>query len=129
MSPSDVLLRIADVYSDNDPKICGADRELSHALRKLRNDHNLASYSASDSMTWHFIPPIAPYFGGLREAGVESMKLHLRKLLSNVTPTVEEFKRLLLQVVKLHILSQFVELRKKLAYLFLMLIVQLNHAK
>ena len=74
------------------------DRELSQAFRKVREDPNLVSYLASDGTTWHFIPPIAPHFGGLWEAGVKSVKLHLRKLLSNSTPTVEEFETLLCQI-------------------------------
>ena len=64
------------------------------AFRKVREDPNLVSYLASDGTTWHFIPSIAPDFGGLSEAGVKSVKLHLRKL-SNSTPTVEEFEKLL----------------------------------
>ena len=78
-----------DVYSDNGPNFRGADRELSQTFRKLQNDPNLISHLASDGTTWHFIPPIAPHFGSLWEAGVKSVKLHLRKLLSNSTPTVE----------------------------------------
>ena len=78
-----------DVYSDNGPNFHGAHRELSQTFRKLQNDPNLISHLASDGTTWHFIPPIAPHFGSLWEAGVKSVKLHLRKLLSNSTPTVE----------------------------------------
>ena len=87
-----------DVYSDNGPNFRGADRELPQAFRKLQNDPNLISHSASVDTKWHFIPAIAPHFGGLWEAGVKSVKLHLHKLLSNSTPTVEEFETLLCQI-------------------------------
>ena len=87
-----------DVYSDNGTNFRGADKELSQAFQNLQGDPNLTSFLASDGTTWHFIPPIAPHFGGLWEAGVKSVKLHLRKLLSNSTPTVEEFETLLCQI-------------------------------
>ncbi|XP_033231940.1 uncharacterized protein LOC117182934 [Belonocnema kinseyi] len=87
-----------DLYSDNGPNFRSADRELSQAFRKVREDPNLISHLTSDGTTWHFIPSIAPHFGGLWEAGVKSVKLHLRILLSNSTPTVEEFETLLCQI-------------------------------
>nr|XP_012150523.1 PREDICTED: uncharacterized protein LOC105663788 [Megachile rotundata] len=51
-----------------------------------------------DSIDWKFLPPAAPHFGGLWEAGVKSVKHHLRRVLGASTPTVEEFSTLLCNI-------------------------------
>ncbi|XP_051164963.1 uncharacterized protein LOC127291122, partial [Leptopilina boulardi] len=87
-----------DLYSDNGTNFRGADRELSHTFKLIMKDPTIASYMASDGITWHFMPPSAPHFGGLWEAGVKNVKFHLRTLLSNATPTSEELTTLLCQI-------------------------------
>lgn len=54
--------------------------------------------TASDNVAWHFIPPSAPHFGGLWEAGVRSAKHHLRRVLRNHTLTYEELATLLCRI-------------------------------
>ncbi|XP_043465287.1 uncharacterized protein LOC122500431 [Leptopilina heterotoma] len=88
----------SDIYSDNGTNFRGADRELSKTFQSLKKDSDLVNCFASDGTTWHFMPPIAPNFGGLWEAGVKSVKTHLRKLLLNSTPTAEELTTLLCQI-------------------------------
>ena len=90
--------RIRDLYSDNGTNFRVADRELSHAFRLLLKDPELVPHLALDGTTWHFIPASAPHFGGLWEAGVKSVKFHLRKFMGNSTPTIEEFETLLCQI-------------------------------
>ena len=51
-----------------------------------------------EHIRWTFIPPAAPHFGGLWEAGVKSMKTHLKKVLGSITCTVEELSTILCQV-------------------------------
>ncbi|XP_011875126.1 PREDICTED: uncharacterized protein LOC105566037, partial [Vollenhovia emeryi] len=54
--------------------------------------------TAADKISWKFIPPHAPHFGGLWEAGVRSVKHHLRRVLGSHTPTFEEFTTLLCRI-------------------------------
>ena len=88
----------SDVYSDNATTYQGADRELRAAIRLSLNDRDLQATLASRFIHWHFIPPSAPHFGGMWEAGVKSVKHHLRRVLGTCTPTVEEFTTLLCNI-------------------------------
>ena len=60
-------------------------------LVQLRKNTNLINFLAFEGTTWHFIPPAAPNFGGLWEAGVRSLKHHLRRCVGSHTLTFEEF--------------------------------------
>lgn len=53
---------------------------------------------SSDGIEWQFIPPFSPHFGGIWEAGVKSVKHHLRRAVADHTLTVEEFNTLLCQI-------------------------------
>ncbi|XP_029157998.1 uncharacterized protein LOC114930404 [Nylanderia fulva] len=88
----------SDLYSDNATTYQGADRELVTAIRQTQADVDLQAKFASKPVQWHFIPPSAPHFGGMWEAGVKSVKHHLRRILGSCTPTVEEFTTLLCNI-------------------------------
>ncbi|XP_077262536.1 uncharacterized protein LOC143897601 [Temnothorax americanus] len=86
------------MYSDNGTTFVGANKELSQAYRAAVNDPNFLNATASDNVQWHFIPPSAPHFGGLWEAGVRSVKHHLRRVLQNHTLTFKELTTLLCRI-------------------------------
>ena len=88
----------SDLYSDNATTYRGADRELRMYLSTLSSDREIRNLLASDGVTWHFSPPSAPHFGGLWEAGVKSLKMHLKPLLRNLTPTSDEFCTMLKEI-------------------------------
>jgi hypothetical protein len=87
-------------YSDNGTNFVGANRQLSEMLRSAQSEwpNEIVNLLTLESTTWHFIPPQAPNFGGLWEAGVRSVKTHLRKAIGDNTLTFEELTTVLTQI-------------------------------
>ena len=57
-----------------------------------------AELLANDGVTWKFIPVASPHIGGLWEAGVKSVKKHMKRVLDETKLTYEEFSTLLCQI-------------------------------
>ncbi|XP_062713817.1 uncharacterized protein LOC115255489 [Aedes albopictus] len=80
------------IYSDNATNFVGAKNELHALYRMLSNTtetDRISSALATDGIQWHLIPPRAPNFGGLWEAGVKVAKKHLLRQLGN-SPLLHE---------------------------------------
>lgn len=56
------------------------------------------NFLVNEGTSWTFIPPRAPHFGGLWEAGVKSVKYHLRRNVGDHTLTFEEMSTLLCEI-------------------------------
>lgn len=52
----------------------------------------------TERINWKFIPPRAPHFGGLWEAGIKSFKFHLKKAVGNLKLAYEEFLTITSQI-------------------------------
>ncbi|GFX63562.1 integrase catalytic domain-containing protein [Trichonephila clavipes] len=61
-------------------------------------DQNLAAYFTEEGIEWNFIPPRAPHKGGLWEAGIKSVKYHLKRALGRSRLIYEEFETVIIQV-------------------------------
>ncbi len=89
-----------DVFSDNGTYFVGANtvmkRTYRAALTTLPAD--IAAMLATDGTNWHFIPPHTPHFGGIWEAGVKSIKFHLKRVIGESTLTFEELYTLTTQI-------------------------------
>lgn len=90
----------AHLWSDNGTNFVGADKELRNLFKKSTNNvaKEIADQLVNDGTTWHFIPPRAPNFGGLWEAGVRAAKRHLMRVNGTSKLTYEEMTTLLAQV-------------------------------
>lgn len=67
------------ITSDCGTNLIGADSELSKLFKASSKEWaHIANLLANDGVTWKFHPPSAPHFGGKWEAGVKSVKFHLR---------------------------------------------------
>lgn len=90
-----------DLYSDNGTTFKGADSELQLMLKQLTSQQHMnkiAQSLLSRGTNWHFIPPAAPHFGGLWEAGVKSVKTHLKRIMGSSMLIFEDFQTLLCQI-------------------------------
>ena len=85
----------AHLWSDNGTTFVGAARELQDLTVVQQN---ISEHLARAGTEWHFIPPRAPNFGGLWEAGVKATKFHLKRVIGDSTLTYEEMSTLLCQV-------------------------------
>lgn len=92
---------VKNIYSDNATNFIGAKNEL-HELQSMfaseMHQHQLHKLCASLRITWHFIPPHAPHFGGLWEAGVKSVKTHLKRVLGTYILAYDELETLFVKI-------------------------------
>lgn len=88
-----------EIWSDNGTNFVAANKELFAIWQEagLEFPGSITSQIAIDGTQWHFTPPCRPNFGGLWEAGVKSVKQHLRKILTH-NLTFEEFTTVLTQI-------------------------------
>lgn len=76
------------IHSDNGTSFVGAHNDLK--LEKFFIQENVALKDAINELNinWHFIPAYLPHFGGLWEAGLKSIKFHLKRVAANVRLTL-----------------------------------------
>ncbi|XP_058789071.1 uncharacterized protein LOC131663035 [Phymastichus coffea] len=88
-----------EIWSDNGTNFRGASLELRRLLQEAEIDWGLVEGTlAQVGVSWRFIPPAAPHFGRLWEAGVKSMKAHLHRIAAPKKLTYEEFTTLLISI-------------------------------
>ncbi|KAL4113825.1 hypothetical protein QTP88_017393 [Uroleucon formosanum] len=85
----------AHVYSDCGTNYVGAARQLKHLFR---NKDVQTQASAHVACNWHYNPPAAPHFGGLWEAGIKSVKFHLKRVISTQVLTYEKLETLCVRI-------------------------------
>ncbi|XP_062557097.1 uncharacterized protein LOC134221948 [Armigeres subalbatus] len=89
------------IYSDNATNFVGAKNELHALYRMLSNTNEVNRIStslANEGIQWHTIPPRAPNFGGLWEAGVKVAKKHLLRQLGSTSLLYEDLVTILVQI-------------------------------
>ncbi|XP_072400534.1 uncharacterized protein [Diabrotica undecimpunctata] len=74
----------SQIYSDNGTNFVGARNELVTVVEFLKNNEsNILDECVNQHISWKFIPGYFPHFGGIWEAGVKSVKFHMKRVLSN----------------------------------------------
>jgi len=89
------------MWSDHGSNFVGAQKELNQLIEFLENQKTqnaISHFCTSQKIVWKFIPERSPHFGGLWEPCVKSMKYHLKRILSGVKLTFEEYTTVLVQV-------------------------------
>ncbi|UYV80338.1 hypothetical protein LAZ67_18002516 [Cordylochernes scorpioides] len=87
----------SDIFTDNATNFKGAKNILNN-IHQLVKDSSIQNYVANEHITWHFIPPSAPNFGGIWEAGIKSLKYHLLRCLKSAVLNFEELNTLTSQI-------------------------------
>ncbi|KMQ86874.1 hypothetical protein RF55_14027 [Lasius niger] len=87
------------LLSNNGTNFRGAAKELRSMFRAASTFYQECIASlANDGTDSTYIPPGAPHFGGIWEAGVKSVKFHLRRVIGEHKLTFEEITTLLAQI-------------------------------
>jgi hypothetical protein len=90
-----------EVFSDNGTNFIGARsalRDLNLLFKKTATQNKIYEYCQAKQIDWKTIPPNAPHFGGLWEAGVKSVKAVLKKVYQSTSLTLFELSTLLCQI-------------------------------
>lgn len=87
------------IYSDNGSNFIAASHDL-HELGKfiLSNENCLTDCFMQNYISWKFIPPQSPHFGGLWESGIKSIKHHLKRVTKDLIMSFEQLYTVLVEV-------------------------------
>lgn len=89
------------IWSDHGTNFVGANRvlkEIAELLESQKTQRIISEFCTTKNIEWRFIPEHAPHFGGLWEAAVKSIKMHLKCVISNIKLTYEEFSTVFVQI-------------------------------
>ena len=78
-----------EMLSDNGTNFVGAKKELEELVRNL-DQNKIRQSTANKGITWNFMPPLAPHFGGVHEVMIKSAKRAIYAILNNSDVTDEE---------------------------------------
>ena len=73
-------------------------QELGRFLKSHTFYNEVIKPLQAKSTVWHFLPPRSPHMGGLWEAGVKTVKQHLKRTCGNSSLTFEELYTLLTRI-------------------------------
>ncbi|XP_044766482.1 uncharacterized protein LOC123322598 isoform X2 [Coccinella septempunctata] len=89
----------AEVFSDNGTTFVKANKDLKSLFNFFKEQNLEISKAVTDmGIAWHFIPVNSPHFGGIWEAGVKSLKNHLKRVLRSYTFFFFDFQTLLVRI-------------------------------
>lgn len=84
------------LYSDNGTQFVGAKNDLYNFFK--HNGQLISSNMSQEGIEFKFIPAYTPHMAGLAEAGVKSVKMHLRRVLGNAHLVYEDLYTVLVQI-------------------------------
>lgn len=90
-----------NIYSDNGTNFVGANNQLKelYVLFNSEKHKDLVNrYSIDHRITWNFIPPAAPHFGGLWESTVKLFKHHFKRVVDDSLFTFEELNTFTIEI-------------------------------
>ena len=91
---------LALIWSDHSSNFVGTKSELKElqSLLDRATQGAVSDFCSTCNIQWKFIPERAPHFGGIWESAVKGVKTHLKRIVSPVKLTSEEFSTVLSQI-------------------------------
>lgn len=89
------------VYSDNGTNFTGANNHLKELYVIFNSDEHkkrTSKFAVEHHISWHFIPPAAPHFGGLWESTVKLFKHHFKRVIGELLFTFEELNTFVIEI-------------------------------
>lgn len=89
------------IYCDNGSYFKGANnvlKDLYDTLNSTDHQNEIINFSNFERISFHFIPSYSPVFGGLWEAGIKSIKYHMKRVIGNTVLTYEELYTVIVQI-------------------------------
>ncbi|XP_011859183.1 PREDICTED: uncharacterized protein LOC105556701 [Vollenhovia emeryi] len=89
------------IYSDNGTNFIGANNQLKDLYALFNSNEHMKrvdKYANELRISWHFIPPIAPHFGGLWESTVKIFNHHLKRVVGDTLFTFEELNTFAIEI-------------------------------
>jgi len=90
-----------EIYSDNGTNFVGANNQLKELYVLFNSEehkNSVSRFASEHHITWHFIPPAAPHFGGLWESTVKLFKHHFKRVVGDSLFTFEELNTFTIEV-------------------------------
>jgi len=84
----------SDIYCDGGKNFAGATNEMvefSKFIYLTQYQNKTEQFLTAYQINYHLNPPCSPHHGGLYEAGVKSMKNHLKRVIENRHLSIKEF--------------------------------------
>ncbi|KAL0803434.1 hypothetical protein ABMA28_017281 [Loxostege sticticalis] len=89
------------IYCDNAAYYKGANnvmKELYEMFNTTAHHNSVMDYANSERISFNFIPSYSPVFAGLWEAGIKSIKHHMKRVIGNTVLTYEEMYTVVVQI-------------------------------
>lgn len=87
------------MYTDNGTNFKGADSYLRDLYKFLNEYHKRLEQECAESrISWKFICPLSPHFGGIWESMVKVVKTHLFRVIGQQLLSYEELNTILVQI-------------------------------
>ena len=91
----------SNLHSDSGTNFVGTSNERKEFQKFIINhetNKDISEFCNSNNINWKFIPPRSPHHGGIWEAGVKSVKYHLKRVVQDSIMTFEELTTFSTQV-------------------------------
>ncbi|CAI6376681.1 unnamed protein product [Macrosiphum euphorbiae] len=82
-----------EIHSDNGRNFVGAHNEMTKFTQSSTFQNEI-----NQIVTWKFIPPVSPHFGGIWEASIKSAKTLIKRVIGVTVLTFEELQSLFARV-------------------------------